>query len=70
MPITFPSSAIAIIRLGFHTVTTVGANKNPNFTFFNLNPVKRAIFIFAQFAEFGLHFMLNVLIQSTTQVRN
>jgi hypothetical protein len=58
MSIALPSSAIAIIRLGFRTVTTVGANKNPNFTFYNLNPVKRAIFIFAQFAKFGLHFKL------------
>jgi hypothetical protein len=61
MPIAFPRSTIAVIRLGFRTVTTIGTHKNPNFAFFNLNSIHRAFFIFAQFTEFGLHLMLNCL---------
>ena len=61
MPIAFPSTAVTVIRRILSLFTTGFADKNPRFSFLNLNPKKGCCFDFTERAWFRFHIKLNFL---------
>ena len=57
MSVALPSSSIAVIGVGFLELTTIGANENPYFAFFNLDAVQGGVFCFTKRTIFRFHKM-------------